>query len=155
MKWFALTAITSAALTVGIATASNATQSVQFESLLGQTEGISEVRIAEAAVGQFVTVEQDHPTTGTATIVTRDGQNYLEFDAAFTTATGPAVKVVLYNDSVVPVNLEEADYVTVAPLESFDGAQSYLIPADINPDDYQAVGIWCEQFNVTFGYAPL
>ena len=114
MKWFALTAITSAALTVSLATASNSTQSVQFESLLGQTEGISEVRIAEAAVGQFVTVEQDHPTTGTATIVTRDGQNYLEFDAAFTTATGPAVKVVLYNDSVVPVNLEEADYVTVA-----------------------------------------
>jgi hypothetical protein len=53
------------------------------------------------------------------------------------------------------VNVEEADYVTLAPLESFDGAQRYEIPATINPSDFKSVGIWCRQFNVTFGYAPL
>jgi hypothetical protein len=35
MKWFALTAMSSAALTIGIARASNATQALQLESLLG------------------------------------------------------------------------------------------------------------------------
>jgi hypothetical protein len=26
---------------------------------------------------------------------------------------------------------------------------------DMDLNDYEAVGIWCEQFDVTFGYAPL
>jgi hypothetical protein len=161
MKWFALTAMSSAALTIGIASASDATQALQFESLLGQTEAIAEVQIAQATTGQFVTVEQDHPTTGTASIVTENGQTYLEFDEAFSTADGPLVRVVLYSEATVPVHIDGDDaeagssYVTIAPLQSFDGAQRYLIPADVDLNDYEAVGIWCEQFDVTFGYASL
>ncbi|MBE9158150.1 DM13 domain-containing protein [Nodosilinea sp. LEGE 06152] len=105
--------------------------------------------------GQFVTVDQDHATTGTAALVTANGQQYLEFDAAFDTARGPAVEVILYKGAAVPVNIAEGDYVTLAPLQSFSGAQRYLIPAGVNLDDYQTVGIWCRQFNVTFGYAPI
>jgi hypothetical protein len=105
--------------------------------------------------GQFVTVEQDHPTTGTASIVTENGQRYIAFDAAFDTARGPDVTVVLYQGREIPVNLGEGDYVTLASLQSFSGAQRYLIPADLELADYQSVGIWCRQFDVTFGYAPL
>lgn len=107
------------------------------------------------ASGSFVTVDQDHPTEGTAQIITENGKRYLEFDSAFTTARGPAVEVIMYRNSTVPVNIAEADYVTLAPLESFDGAQRYEIPANINPSDFEAVAIWCRQFNVTFGYAAL
>jgi hypothetical protein len=107
------------------------------------------------AVGQFVTVEQDHPTTGIARIVTENGQRYLEFDADFDTARGPDVNVVLYGESMVPVNLGESDYLTLASLQSFSGAQRYLIPAEGDLAAYQAVGIWCRQFDVTFGYATL
>ncbi|HHP7230306.1 MAG TPA: DM13 domain-containing protein [Xenococcaceae cyanobacterium] len=107
------------------------------------------------ASGNFVTVEQDHPTTGQATIIEENGQRYLEFDSDFTTAQGPAVKVVLHRSNSVPVNLQEADYITIAPLQSFDGQQRYPLPADLNLDEYQSVAIWCEQFNVTFGYADL
>ncbi len=107
------------------------------------------------ASGQFVTVEQDHATTGTARIVTENNQRYLEFDAAFDTARGPAVEVVLYRNSTVPVNLDEKDYVTLAPLQSFTGAQRYAIPADLDLSTYQSVAIWCREFNVTFGYAAL
>ena len=103
--------------------------------------------------GNFVTVEQDHPTEGTATIIEENGQRYLQFDENFTTARGPAVKVVLHNNNSVPVNLQEENYLTIAPLQSFDGTQKYLIPEDIDLDQYQSVAIWCEQFNVTFGYA--
>ncbi|MGB3405799.1 MAG: DM13 domain-containing protein [Microcoleaceae cyanobacterium] len=107
------------------------------------------------ASGSFVTVDQDHPTEGTAQIITENGKRYLEFSQEFTTARGPAVEIIMYRNSSVPVNVAEADYVTLAPLESFDGAQRYEIPANINPSDFKAVAIWCRQFNVTFGYAAL
>ena len=105
--------------------------------------------------GNFVTVEQDHPTEGQAQIVEENGTRYLKFDANFTTARGPDVNVVLHRNSSVPVNLQEENYLTLAPLQSFDGAQQYLIPNELNLDEYQSVAIWCKEFNVTFGYATL
>ncbi|MBE9116976.1 DM13 domain-containing protein [Lusitaniella coriacea LEGE 07157] len=112
--------------------------------------------VAQAtAPNSFVTVEQDHPTTGTARIVTENGQRYLEFDRQFDTARGPDVKVILYRGSTVPVNVSESDYITLAALKGFSGAQRYAIPNSVNLDDFQAVGIWCKKFNVTFGYASL
>ncbi|MDY6898910.1 MAG: DM13 domain-containing protein, partial [Cyanobacteriota bacterium] len=29
------------------------------------------------------------------------------------------------------------------------------IPENVNLADYKSVGIWCEEFNATFGYASL
>lgn len=107
------------------------------------------------ASGQFVTTEQDHPTNGMAKIIKVNGKNYLEFDKAFTTARGPKVKVVLHRQNTVPVKLKAANYVTIAPLKKFDGAQRYEIPANLNLNDFKSVAIWCEEFNVTFGYANL
>jgi hypothetical protein len=157
MKWLNFSKIAAAALVVGLVASCNPSSTVEIEETpSAQPEAVAEPQTAAAVVGQFVTVEQEKPTTGTARIVTADnGDNYLEFDAAFTTATGPDVAVVLYNAPEVPVNLDEADYVTIAPLESFEGAQRYVIPAEIDLSNFEAVGIWCREFNVTFGYAPL
>ncbi len=105
--------------------------------------------------GTFVTTEQDHPTTGKASLVTENGQRYLEFDAAFGTATGPDVQIILHRRRQVPVNVSEQDYVTLAPLKSLSGAQRYAIPANLDLDEFQSVAIWCRKFNVTFGYASL
>lgn len=105
--------------------------------------------------GQFVTVDQSHATTGTARIVEKNGQRLLEFDGAFDTARGPAVQVVLYTGNSVPVSLAEGDYVVIDDLKSFEGSQGYVLPADINLDNYGSVAIWCAEFNVTFGYADL
>lgn len=105
--------------------------------------------------GEFVTVDQAKDTTGTARIVEKDGQRLLEFDGAFDTARGPDVQVVLYRGDSVPVSIDEADYIVVGDLKSFEGSQGYVLPADINLDDYGSVAIWCAEFNVTFGYADL
>lgn len=102
-----------------------------------------------------MTVEQDHATMGTARIVEEAGQRYLEFDNAFDTARGPAVKVVLHKNATVPVNLTEGDYLVLADLQRFEGAQRYMIPASVSLNDYESVAIWCAEFNVTFGYAHL
>ncbi len=37
----------------------------------------------------------------------------------------------------------------------FGNLKSYEIPDDLELEDVQSVGIWCRQFNVTFGYAAL
>ena len=105
--------------------------------------------------GRFVTTEQDHPTSGTAKIVNVNGKRYLEFSKGFTTARGPKVKVVLHRNSTVPVKLKQQNYVTLAALQRFDGAQRYEIPANFDLDDFKSVAIWCERFNVTFGFARL
>lgn len=107
------------------------------------------------ASGSFVTVDQGHPTTGQAKIVTENGQRYLELDSNFGTASGPAVQVVLYSGDTAPVNLGNSGYVVLGNLQRFDGAQRYTISDDIDLDDYGSVAIWCAQFDVTFGYADI
>ena len=105
--------------------------------------------------GTFVTTDQDHPTNGRAKIVNVNGKRYLELSQGFTTARGPKVKVVLHRKSTVPVKLKQQNYVTLAALQRFDGAQRYEIPANFDLDDFKSVAIWCERFNVTFGFARL
>ena len=116
---------------------------------------VSQATVSEVASGTFTTVEQDHPTSGTAQIIREGEQHYLVFSSDFTTATGPDVQVILYRGSSVPVNLAEGSYETIATLQSFDGGQSYIIPTGTDLSEFGAVGIWCRQFNVTFGYAAL
>ena len=107
------------------------------------------------ASGSFVTTEQDHPTKGIAKIVNINGKRYLEFNQGFTTASGPKVKVVLHRRGTVPVKLRARDYITLSALKSFNGAQRYAIPDNLNLDNYKSVAIWCQRFNVSFGYARL
>ena len=105
--------------------------------------------------GTFTTTEQDHPTSGTATIIKEGGKHYLVFSNNFTTANGPDVQVVLHRTSPVPVKLQEENYVTIAALKSTEGGQRYEIPENIDLDEFDAVSIWCREFNVSFGYAGL
>ncbi len=111
--------------------------------------------------GTFVSGE--HPTQGTVRLVTRNGQSVVELGEDFATSElGPDLVVILHrSDDVIgstqppayPIN--EGDYVVLAPLQSFNGAQSYAIPNTVNLADYQSAGIWCRQFNAMFGAAAL
>ena len=105
------------------------------------------------ASGSFV--KQEKATTGQARIVNVNGKRYLEFDRAFSTGEGPDVKVILHRNSNVPLNIKEGNYITLAPIKSFKGSQRYAIPENVNLANYKSVGIWCEEFNATFGFASL
>lgn len=132
-------------------------QTVSVSDVLAAKPSITQTATAKTLLtsGQFVTVDQGHPTTGTARIVEKEGQRILEFDGAFDTARGPAVQVLLYKGDSVPVSLSESDYVYVGDLKSFEGSQGYVLPADLNLANYGSVAIWCAEFNVTFGYADI
>ncbi len=149
LKQFKTVSIASALMLTTVTSMSLTLKPVSAQSF---TQQLAQNVIAS---GSFVTVEQNHPTEGTAQIITENGKRYLEFSQGFTTARGPDVLIIMHRDSTIAVNVEEADYVTLAPLKSFDGAQRYEIPATVNPNEFKSVGIWCRQFNVTFGYAPL
>jgi hypothetical protein len=104
----------------------------------------------------------EHATSGTAQIVQGDNGRELQFTADFQTSNGPDLVVVLHKSADViggttppAYPLAEGDYVVLAPLTAPSGAQTYVIPDDINLEDYVSVAIWCRQFNATFGAAAL
>lgn len=155
MKRLILATLSAAALGATLVSGASALKPVEFSAITANNLTTESVTLAQAT-GQFVTVDQAKATTGTASVVVENGQTYLVFDEAFSTATGPDVEVVLYADgTAVPVSIEGSNYVVVDALQSFDGGQRYLVDASIDINDYQAVAIWCQEFDVTFGYAPL
>lgn len=133
-------------------------------SVMPVPETAAPAAVAQSAVlrsGSFV--DGEHPTRGMAQIVGQNNQRRLELDASFATSTsGPDLFVVLHRladviGSTTPpaFPIQEQDFVLLAPLKQYSGAQSYAIPDDLNLDNYQSVAIWCRQFNATFGAARL
>lgn len=135
---------------VGV-TATDALASKQDRSSLTQTN--NSVLVAEANAGQFVSVE--HPTSGQVKVIEEDGARYLEIAEDFQSDSGPALEIILHESDTVGLQIEEGDYVSLGELKSFNGAQRYVIPEAIDLEQYQSVAVWCEEFNATFGYAPL
>lgn len=111
--------------------------------------------------GSFVAGEQ--PTQGKARVITQNGKFFLDLDQSFKASSqGPDLVVILHRSSNVigstkppAYALKKGDYIVLAPLQKFNGAQRYLIPANVNVADYKSAAIWCRKFNATFGAAKL
>ena len=83
-----------------------------------------------------------------------DGKHYLKFDDNFSTSNGPAVEVLLHREAV-PQNYDSRNYISLGEIKSFQGAQWYAIPENVDINQYQSVSIWCREFDVTFGYGKI
>ncbi|MGF1488209.1 MAG: DM13 domain-containing protein [Prochloraceae cyanobacterium] len=105
------------------------------------------------STGNFVTV--DKSTRGGVKIIEKNGRRYVELASNFRTARGPALEVILHRNRRVSKAINEGDYVSLATLRRVNGTQRYLIPNNVNLNDFESVAIWCEEFNVTFGYASI
>ncbi|MGH8001495.1 MAG: DM13 domain-containing protein [Brasilonema sp.] len=108
-----------------------------------------------AASGTFVKAEQ--PTSGTARIVTENGQQYLVLDSSFQTSDqGPDLHVLLDPSEKPPMKYQNFNsYVNLGKLQKFKGTQRYPIPTAINLSNFKSAVVWCRMANATFGYAPL
>lgn len=132
--------------------------SLTSEKPLNQTVIAQNVAIQS---GAFVSGE--HKTQGTVRITTKTGKSILELGQSFKTSTsGPDLVVILHRaDNVLGSTqapsypLNKRDYVILAPLQKYSGAQSYTIPNNINLADYKSVAILCRKYNATFGAAKL
>ncbi|HBL11330.1 MAG TPA: electron transfer protein with DM13 domain protein [Cyanobacteria bacterium UBA11162] len=131
------------------------------QSSPSSTESVGTVNQDVIKSGTFVSGE--HSTQGTVQIVIKNGKPVLELNEAFKTSEmGPDLVVILHRSSDVigstkppAYPIQQSDYVIIAPLQKFSGAQSYSIPDNVNLADYQSVAIWCRKFNATFGAAAL
>ena len=61
----------------------------------------------------------------------------------------PDGRVYLTNDANFELGVE------LGRLTQFSGTINYTIPANVNPDDYNSVLIWCKKFSVEIGHADL
>lgn len=111
--------------------------------------------------GTFVSGE--HTTQGKVHLTNKDGKSFLELEESFKTSElGPDLVVILHrSDDVINSTkppsypLKQGDYIILAPLQKYSGAQTYAIPNNINLADYKSAAIWCRKFNATFGAANL
>ena len=104
---------------------------------------------------KFVTVGSGKSTEGTFKVIEEGGKKYIEFSEDFRVSRGPDLEIILHKNSTVASSIGESDYISLASIESFSGTQRYEVPENVDLNEYASVAVWCEDFNVTFGYAPL
>jgi len=110
------------------------------------------------AEGTFISHE--HPTAGTARIITlEDGSRVLRL-VGLDTDNGPDLKVWLAAAPVIEGRdvwfvFDDDDYLSLGALKGNKGNQNYPIPDDADTSDLTSVTIWCERFSVSFGAAEL
>jgi len=121
------------------------------------TEAVTPEVVTEVATSAVAAViasgtlsgRNDHITTGNVSIVQTASGYELVLAEDFSLDGAPDPVVALGNNGTYsPEN-------KLGPLTNITGAQSYAIPANINPADFTEAYIWCEQFNVSLGTAAL
>jgi hypothetical protein len=88
--------------------------------------------------------------SGTAELVSSNGQLTLNFGSNFTSSSGPGLYVYL-----TPVNSVGSSSVELGELISTTGAQSYSVPSGYSLSDFSFAIVHCKPFSVSFGSAEL
>lgn len=92
----------------------------------------------------------DHITTGSVTITQNDdGTSTVTFDSSFSLDGAPDPRVGFGKDGTF-VGLSD-----LGKLKNLNGAQSYVVPASLDLDDFNELYIWCLKFAVPLGVAQL
>lgn len=92
----------------------------------------------------------DHITTGGVSVTKNaDGTATVTFDSSFSLDGAPDPHVGFGKDGTF---VKASD---LGLLTSLNGAQSYIVPASVNIDDFNEVYIWCLKFGVPLGVAEL
>lgn len=101
------------------------------------------------ASGTF-TGASDHITTGAVEVIKNDdGSHTVVLAADFSLDGAPDPRVGFGKNG-------KYDKATgMGLLKSLNGAQSFTVPAGVDPADYNEVYIWCLKFNVPLGVAAL
>jgi len=98
-------------------------------------------------------VKKRYTIKGTWDITEQNGQKVITFNDDFKTKGGPDLKVYLSPNNIRQLNSKtvEQSALKLSVLKSNSGAQSYVIPADVNLSDYKSVVIHCEAYSVLWG----
>ena len=90
-----------------------------------------------------------HSAEGDAVLLKVGGKYFVRFGDTFSVTNGPDLFVHFGKDGAY------AKEARLAALKGNVGGQNYEVPADINPEEYDEVWIWCRAFSVPFAKAIL
>lgn len=105
-------------------------------------------------------ISHEHATSGTVRLVRlADGSHVVRVEN-LDTSNGPDLHVWLTDAPVEEGRagwhvFDDGKYVSLGKLKGNKGSQNYVLPADVDPDRYSSVAIWCDRFDVSFGAAEL
>ncbi len=104
--------------------------------------------------GEFVTVS--HNGSGQAKIIDLGGDKgkILRFEN-LDVENGPDLRVILSPNSDVKRADDLGAKIELAKLKGNKGTQNYIIPEDVDVNDYKSVIIYCKPFRVVFNAAEL
>ena len=136
----------------GLATANNSGSA----NIIASYDGVqsSNVRVDVAGTSKSGTFMGNPATSynvsGTAELISSNGQLTLNFGSDFSSSNGPGLYVYLS-----PVNSVTSNSVELGELISTTGAQSYSVPSGYSLSDFSYVIIHCKPFSVSFGSAEI
>ena len=107
------------------------------------------------SVSEWISI--GHPGTGTVLVYRQpDGSHVVRFED-LDVSNGPDLLVILSAAPLVDdrAAYSEAAYLSLGDLKGNQGNQNYIVPAEVNLDEYQTVAIWCRRFNYTFNAAEI
>lgn len=111
---------------------------------------VSSVMAAEMTLTGTFMGENNHTTTGKATVIKSGDRWKVVLGDDFSLDGAPDPKIALGNDGVFdPATLHSEN------LSSNTGAQEYILPTSIDGSKYNEVYIWCEKFSVSLGVAKV
>lgn len=98
-----------------------------------------------------------HAVTGMAEVYLTGSASELRFTPAFSTQANPNLEVWLVeaDDATDNMTVLQSAHVSLGPLKSASGAQTYPVPAGVDISQYRSVVVWCVSANVNFAAAPL
>lgn len=91
---------------------------------------------------------RNYSVSGSAKVLDQSGKKVLRFEN-LASSNGPDLKVYLASDAAA------SKFIDLGKLKSVSGNQNYDITGDPNLAEYPFALIWCKQFGVLFGSAPL
>ncbi|MEM1104646.1 MAG: DM13 domain-containing protein [Pseudomonadota bacterium] len=105
--------------------------------------------------GGWTNVKQK--TSGDWAVVKRGESYFIEFGEDFRTRRAPDLKVFLSTEDASTRGNRNAldNAVFIGELQATRGAQSYELPADVDPADYATILIHCEQYTKFWAASPL
>ncbi len=121
-----------------------------FALLLGAAVVFGNVSASFADTSGTFTGASNHITTGKVTMTKNaDGTHTVTLGSNFSLDGAPDPWVGFgKNGKFVPAT-------NLGKLKNLRGGQSYVVPANIDPDDFNEVYIYCVKFNVPLGVAKL
>jgi hypothetical protein len=134
---------------------SSPAETMQPSSSAAATGAARDAGLTVLASGGFQS--QEHPTTGTASLVRlADGTHLVRLEN-LASSDGPDVKIWLSELDAGGdwFKYRGGKYLDLGPIKATHGTHNYVLPAGADLSGLDTVVLWCDRFSVAFGSAAL